>query len=223
MAKRKSNGETSLLEERAKLHHEVNADEQISNTYTLDSLPSSRASPERREKRKRTADPQSDTLEEVAIKRTRKASSEPPDSDSESDPDSKLWPSIGYDPSEEEPNWVGQMYERSHQQYLLFEKAYNENYNDPLSSPEPSESDEIEIGGWEVLTANPEQPRRPSPILRQDPDAGQDSGSDRDSGLGEDSGWPDSEVWPSIRDDSSEEEPDWLEQTHERSNQQSVS
>lgn len=103
MAKRRLIGETPLPGEKAKLHHQVDPDEQISNTRALDSLPLLLASPEPREIRKRTTDPQSDTLEAVEVKRARQNSSEPPDSDS------KLWPGIGYDPSGEEPNWVLQI------------------------------------------------------------------------------------------------------------------
>lgn len=140
MAKLRLIGETPLTGEKAKLHHQVDPDEQISDTHALDSLPIPLESPEPREKRNRTTDPQSDTLEAVEVKWARKNSSEPPDPDSELDSDSKVWLGIGYDPSGEEPNWIQQKYERSYQQHLLSEKAYNESYNEdnmPANEPNP--------------------------------------------------------------------------------------
>lgn len=65
MAKRKLNDETLLSHSKAKLHHQVNPEEQISDTCIPDSLLSSLASPERCENRKRITDLESGTLEAV--------------------------------------------------------------------------------------------------------------------------------------------------------------
>ncbi|KAM0455662.1 hypothetical protein ACHAPV_007740 [Trichoderma viride] len=215
MAKRRLIGETPLPGEKAKLHHQVDPDEQISNTRALDSLPLLLASPEPREIRKRTTDPQSDTLEAVEVKRARQNSSEPPDSDS------KLWPGIGYDPSGEEPNW----------NYLLSEKAYDESYHEdnmpadepnPLPSPEPSDRDAAEGDEREFPTASPEQAQHPIPILGQDSDSEKDSGSEQgsdseqNSGPEQDSG---PELWPGVGYPS-EKEPNWIQQKYARPYQQ---
>ncbi|EHK43476.1 hypothetical protein TRIATDRAFT_85715 [Trichoderma atroviride IMI 206040] len=200
MAKRRFISETPLPGEKARLHHQVNPDEQISDTHALDSLPLPLANPEPRTKRKRTTDPQSDTLEEVEIKRARKNSSEPPDPEQERNSGPELWPGVHDILSKGKPVWFNEKCLRSYHNFLLSEKAYNESYNEdnmpadepnPLPSPELSDSDAAEGDEQEIPTTSPEQAQHPIPILRH-------SDSEQDS---------DSEPWPSIVRDLSKEEP----------------
>ncbi|KAM0484464.1 hypothetical protein ACHAPX_001889 [Trichoderma viride] len=210
----------------------INPHEQISDTHALNSLPLPLASLEPREKRKRETGPQSDTVEAVEVKRARKNSSEPPDagpeqdSDSEQDSGSEAWPGIGYHPSEEGPKWFDERCLRSYQQFLLFERAYDEIYNEdnmradepnPLPSPEPSDGDASEGDEREFPTAGPEQAQHPIPILGQDSDSEQGSDSEQDLGPEQNS---DPEEWPSVQDVSSKEDSNWIQQKYERSYQQ---
>ncbi|KAM0514170.1 hypothetical protein ACHAPE_007006 [Trichoderma viride] len=213
MAKQKLIGETPLPGEKAKLHHQVNPDGQISDAYTFDSLPLRLASFETHEKRKRAADPEPDTLEAAEIKRARKNSSEPPDPDPEQNLDPEEWPGVQDVPRKEGSDWVLRYYERSYQNYLLSEKAYNESYNEdnmpadepnPLPSPETSDRDAAEGDERESPIASPEQERHPIPNLEH-------SGSEQDAG---------SELWPGIGYHPSEEGPKWFDERCLQSYQQ---
>ncbi|KAL7893623.1 hypothetical protein HDV63DRAFT_183447 [Trichoderma sp. SZMC 28014] len=177
MAKRKFNGEAPLSGKKAKLHHQVNPDEQISDTHAHDSLPASLASPERREKRKRTIELESDTHEAVETKRARKDSIKSLDPDPEQNLDFVPWPSVRDVPRKEESNWVQRYYERAYRGYLLSEKAYDESYNEdnmpadepnPLPSPGPSDGEAAEGDEREFPTASPERAQHPRPpVLEQ--------------------------------------------------------
>ncbi|KAL6820019.1 hypothetical protein V8C40DRAFT_252094 [Trichoderma camerunense] len=168
MAKRKSDAEAPLARKRAKLQqpaiHDAIHDGHIPNIHALHSPyspPLSMASPERqpRHKRKRTLESQSDSqsddtlehLEEPDAKRARKSPS-PESPDTSSEP----WPSIEYNPCEEEPNWMEQLYVRSHMEAMLFHDEYDSdtstNHQNPLPSPEPSEQDLTESDEWEIPT-----------------------------------------------------------------------
>ncbi|KAL7916760.1 hypothetical protein GGI35DRAFT_49038 [Trichoderma velutinum] len=157
MAKRKSDAEAPLPRKKAKLHHPAIHDGQIPDIHALHSPyspPLSMASPERREKRRRTPDFQSDdTLEEPAAKRTRRSSS-PESPESSSEP----WPSIECNPRKEEPNWMEQLYVRSYTQAMLLHDEYDSdtsaNHQNPLPSPEPSDHDVTESDEWEFPTVD---------------------------------------------------------------------
>ncbi|UKZ59972.1 uncharacterized protein TrAtP1_001261 [Trichoderma atroviride] len=219
MAKRRFISETPLPGEKARLHHQVNPDEQISDTHALDSLPLPLANPEPRTKRKRTTDPQSDTLEEVEIKRARKNSSEPPDPEQERNSGPELWPGVHDILSKGKPVWFNEECLRSYHNFLLSEKAYNESYNednmlaDELNpSPELSDSDAAEGDEQEIPTTSPEQTQHPIPILRhsdseQDSDSEQGSDSEQDPEQEQNSGF---ELWPSVQDIPSKGKPVWF-------------
>lgn len=159
MAKRKSDAEAPLARKKAKLHHPIIHDDQIPDIHAFQSPyspPLSMASPERRQKRKRTPDSDSqsdDTLERPDAKRARKSPSpESPDTSSEA------WPSIECNPREEKPNWMEQLYVRSYTQAMLLHDEYDSdtstNHQNPLPSPEPSDQDLTESDEWEFPTVD---------------------------------------------------------------------
>ncbi|PTB60012.1 hypothetical protein M431DRAFT_170688 [Trichoderma harzianum CBS 226.95] len=165
MAKRKSDAEAPLARKKAKLqqppvHDAIHIHNgQIPDIHALQSPyspPLSMASPERREKRRRTpeSDSQSDdTLEQPVAKRARTSQS-PESPDASSEP----WPSIEYNPCEEEPNWMEQLYVRSHMEAMLFHEEYDSDtsahHQDALPSPEPSDQDLTESDEWEFPTVD---------------------------------------------------------------------
>lgn len=157
MAKRKSDAEAPLACKKAKLHHTVIHDDQIPDIHALHppySPPLSMASPERREKRRRTPDSQSDdTLEEPDAKRARRSPS-PESPDTSSEP----WPSIECNPREEEPNYMEQLYIRSYTEAMLLHDEYDSDtsadHQNPLPSPEPSDQDVTDSDEWEFPTVD---------------------------------------------------------------------
>ncbi|KAL5089096.1 hypothetical protein Trisim1_005952 [Trichoderma cf. simile WF8] len=167
MAKRKSDAEAPLARKKAKLHHPIIHDDQIPDIHAFQSPyspPLSMASPERRQKRKRTPDSDSqsdDTLERPDAKRARKSPSpELPDTSSEA------WPSIECNPREEEPNWMEQLYVRSSTQAMLLHDEYDSDtsasHQNPLPSPEPSDQDVTESDEWEFPTVDSIKAPRPT-------------------------------------------------------------
>ncbi|KAL6790971.1 hypothetical protein J3E68DRAFT_411719 [Trichoderma sp. SZMC 28012] len=168
MAKRKSDAEAPLAYKKAKLHHPAIHDGQIPDIHALHSPyspPLSMASPERRQKRRRTPDSDSqsdDTLERPDAKRARKSPSpESPDTSSEA------WPSIECNPREEEPTFMEQLYVRSHTQAMLFHDEYDSDtsasHQNPLPSPEPSDQDLTESDEWELPTVDSIKEPRSTP------------------------------------------------------------
>ncbi|KAM6478078.1 hypothetical protein HDV62DRAFT_371902 [Trichoderma sp. SZMC 28011] len=168
MAKRKSDAEAPLACKKAKLHHPIIHDGQIPDIHALHSLhspPLSMASPERRQKRRRTPDSDSqsdDALEQPDAKRARKSPSpESPDTSSEA------WPSIECNPHEEKPNWMEQLYIRSSTQAMLLHDEYDSdtsaNHQNPLPSPEPSDQDLTESDEWEFPTVDSIKPPQSTP------------------------------------------------------------
>ncbi|KAL7803840.1 hypothetical protein V8C43DRAFT_172 [Trichoderma afarasin] len=159
MAKRKSDAEAPLARKKAKLHHPIIHDGQIPDIHALHSPyspPLSMASPERRQKRRRTPDSDSqsdDALEQPDAKRARKSPSpESPDTSSEA------WPSIECNPREEEPNFMEQLYVRSYTKAMLLHDEYDSDtsasHQNPLPSPEPSDQDLTESDEWEFPTVD---------------------------------------------------------------------
>jgi hypothetical protein len=154
MAKRKYDDDAPLPQKKAKLHHQVIHDSQISNAHTLHArtlhpTPLSLASSERCEKRKRTPDSQSDTLEPES-KRTRGSPSPSDSPDISSEP----WPSIGYIPREEEEpspvqQWIHEMYINAMQLSAEYDSDISADDQNPLPSPEPSDGDAAERDEWE--------------------------------------------------------------------------
>ncbi|KAL6835676.1 hypothetical protein J3E69DRAFT_983 [Trichoderma sp. SZMC 28015] len=171
MAKRKSDAEAPLACKKAKLQHPAIHDDQIPDIHALHSSyspyspPLSMASPERRQKCRRTPDSDSqsdDALEQPDAKRARKSPSpESPDTSSEA------WPSIECNPREEEPNFMEQLYVRSHTQAMLFHDEYDSDtsasHQNPLPSPEPSDQDLTESDEWEFPTVDSIKAPRPTP------------------------------------------------------------
>ncbi|KAK4078966.1 hypothetical protein H0G86_000138 [Trichoderma simmonsii] len=171
MAKRKSDAEAPLARKKAKLHHPIIHDGHIPDIHALHSSyspyspPLSMASPERRQKRRRTPDSDSqsdDTLERPDAKRARKSPSpESPDTSSEA------WPSIECNPREEEPNFMEQLYVRSHTQAMLLHDEYDSDtsasHQNPLPSPEPSDQDVTESDEWELPTVDSIKEPRSTP------------------------------------------------------------
>ncbi|KAL7941130.1 hypothetical protein V8C42DRAFT_199438 [Trichoderma barbatum] len=145
MAKRKSDNDAPLPHKRTKLHHQIihngqTPDASILHDGALRSPPVSLASPERREKRRRTPDYQSDTFEEPETKRTRRSPGPSDSPDTASEP----WPSIEYNPRKEEPCPLRQFINEMHKQDMLFHEEYDSDTfedakaKETRTSPNPS-------------------------------------------------------------------------------------
>ncbi|PNP47786.1 hypothetical protein THARTR1_10471 [Trichoderma harzianum] len=170
MAKRQSDAEAPLARKKAKLHPAIH-NGQIPDIHALHSPyspPLSMASPERRQKRRRTPDDsQSDSQSDDALEEPDAKRARPSPSPESPDASSEPWPSIECNPREEEPNWMEQLYVRSYTQAMLFHDEYDSdtsaNHQNPLPSPEPSDEDVAESEEWEFPTVDPTKAPQSTP------------------------------------------------------------
>lgn len=142
MPKRKSNDSHLPENKRAKLHRPImrNVQTPTSEVRAPYTPVLSLANPKLFGKRKRVLDSQSDASEEPDTKRARRSSSpESPNMSLES------WPSIGYNPCQEEPNPLEQFYIESHHKAWRIHEEYDSDtpadHQNPLPSPKPSDRD----------------------------------------------------------------------------------